>query len=82
MQLGKRKTIGGRKLTKFANILVVDKEDRRNRPTEWDTKPKSNDHVPSGTIDLAQTLTDVPHSCFVEEDNLNEKLSLSNVQVL
>jgi len=52
MQLGKRKTIGGRKLTKFANILVVDKEDRRNRPTKWDTKPKSNDHVPSGTSPL------------------------------
>jgi len=41
MQLGKRKTIGGRKLTIFANILVVDKEDRRNRPIKWDTKPKS-----------------------------------------
>ena len=41
MQLGKRKTIGGRKLTTFANILVVDKKDRRNRLTKWDTKPKS-----------------------------------------
>ena len=52
MQLGKRKTIGGRKLTTFANILVVDKEDRRNRLTKWDTKPKSNNHVPSGTMCL------------------------------
>ena len=41
MQLGKKKTIGGRKLTTFANILVVDKKDRRNRLTKWDTKPES-----------------------------------------
>ena len=37
---GWNKTIGGRKLTTYANILVVDKKDRRNRRTKGDKKPK------------------------------------------